>query len=133
MMLVALEHCTIRTTRLAETRCFFEDVLGLKAGPRPPLKMGGFWLYIGETPVIHLMEIGSQYDKDPFDRALRQEEGSGALDHIALRAQNLGAFLQKLEAHHHLEYRRASILEIALEQVFVKDPNGIILELNFRQ
>jgi catechol 2,3-dioxygenase-like lactoylglutathione lyase family enzyme len=130
-MLTALEHCTIRTTNLDETRQFFENVLGLQQGPRPPLKMPGFWLYVGETPVIHLMEIGKNYDKDPFDQALQQEEGSGALDHIAFRGQNLKAFLQKLEDHH-IEYRHASIPEIALEQVFVKEPNGIMLELNFR-
>lgn len=131
-MLVALEHCTIRTTRLAETHRFFEDVLGLKAGPRPPLKMAGFWLYIGETPVIHLMEVGERYKQDPFGQLLQQEEGSGALDHIAFRAQDLGSFLQRLQEHH-IEYRRASIPEIGLEQVFVKDPNGIMIELNFRQ
>lgn len=131
-MLTALEHCTIRTTKLSETRRFFEDILGLKAGPRPPLKMAGFWLYIGGTPVIHLMEVGEHYEKDPFGQLLEQEEGSGALDHIAFRAQNLESFLQKLKAHQ-VEYRRASIPEIALEQVFIKDPNGIVLELNFRQ
>jgi len=96
-VLVALEHCTIRTTRLAETHRFFEDVLGLKAGPRPPLKMAGFWLYIGETPVIHLIEVGEHYEKDPFGQLLQQEEGSGALDHIAFRAQSLGDFCKSLK------------------------------------
>ena len=98
-MLTALEHCTIRSTKLSETRQFFEDVLGLQQGPRPPLRMPGFWLYLKEVPVIHLMEIGKHYEQDPFGQILEQEEGSGALDHIAFRGQ---------------------------------DPNGIILELNFR-
>ena len=131
-MLTALEHCTIRTTKLSETRQFFEDVLGLQQGPRPPLRMPGFWLYLKEVPVIHLMEIGKHYEQDPFGQILEQEEGSGALDHIAFRAENLESFLQKLKEHQ-VEHRRASIPEIALEQVFIKDPNGIVLELNFRQ
>jgi catechol 2,3-dioxygenase-like lactoylglutathione lyase family enzyme len=130
-MLTALEHCTIRTTKLSETRQFFEDVLGLQQGPRPPLRMPGFWLYLKEVPVIHLMEIGKHYEQDPFGQILEQEEGSGALDHIAFRGQDLSALLKKLEQLQ-IAFRRASLPEIGLEQVFVKDPNGIILELNFR-
>lgn len=130
-MLIALEHCTIRTSKLFETRQFFEDILGLKEGLRPPLKMAGFWLYLDKTPVVHLMEIGSRYNRDLFDQPLQQEEGSGALDHIAFRGQDLDAFLKKCERFK-IPYRRASIPEIGLEQVFVKDPNGIVLELNFR-
>lgn len=130
-MLTALEHCTIRTTRLSETRRFFEDILGLRIGPRPALSMPGFWLYIGDAPVIHLMEIGAGYGKDPFDQALQQEDGSGSLDHLAFRAQDLQAFLDRL-AQLNIEHRRASIPEMALEQVFLKDPNGIIVELNFK-
>jgi hypothetical protein len=54
------------------------------------------------------------------------------LDHIAFRAQSLGDFLQKLKDHR-IEYRRASIPEIGLEQIYVKDSNGVMIELNFRQ
>ena len=38
------------------TRDFYVDVLGMEAGFRPPLGFPGHWVYIGDTPVIHIAE-----------------------------------------------------------------------------
>ena len=36
MSVLTLDHVNIATDKLAETRAFFIDVLGLTEGPRPP-------------------------------------------------------------------------------------------------
>jgi hypothetical protein len=33
--------------------------LGLTVGPRPPLKFLGYWVYLGDTPCIHIAERAS--------------------------------------------------------------------------
>jgi catechol 2,3-dioxygenase-like lactoylglutathione lyase family enzyme len=39
MPLTQLNHVTVRTDDLEGTRDFYQDVLGLKDGPRPPLEI----------------------------------------------------------------------------------------------
>ena len=46
-----LDHCSIRTTKLAETQRFYETVMGFAPGPRPPFPFPGVWLYKGERLV----------------------------------------------------------------------------------
>ena len=48
MPLTQLDHCSIRTALLEETRKFYVDVLGLTVGPRPDFPFPGVWLYRGE-------------------------------------------------------------------------------------
>ena len=40
------------TAKLDETRAFFEEVLGLKIGPRPEFDMPVCWLYAGGRDVV---------------------------------------------------------------------------------
>ena len=35
MAISKLDHCSVRTADMEATRRFFEDVVGLKVGPRP--------------------------------------------------------------------------------------------------
>jgi len=41
MTLSYLDHVNIRTARLAEMAEFYQAVLGLDSGPRPPFRFGG--------------------------------------------------------------------------------------------
>src|SRR5689334_18058758 len=59
MQVVALDHAAIKTDRLEETRRFFEEVLGLRVGPRPDFDFPGYWLYAGDRDVVHLVETDS--------------------------------------------------------------------------
>ena len=42
---LGLDHINIATPRLAESRDFYVEVLGLQEGPRPPFEFDGYWLY----------------------------------------------------------------------------------------
>ena len=58
MPLQLLEHYTIRSADMEATRDFYRKAIGLKVGKRPPLAFPGYWLYCGETPVVHLVPLG---------------------------------------------------------------------------
>jgi len=57
MPLKQLDHVNIRTNNLAEMVRWYSEVLGLHSGPRPDFPFGGAWMYLGDQPVVHLVEI----------------------------------------------------------------------------
>ena len=50
---------------------------------------------------------------------------------MALDCSGHEAFMERLEAHG-IEYRLNDIPSISLKQLFFTEPNGVLLELNFR-
>ena len=136
MALSTLDHCSIRTIKLEETRAFYEDLLGLHVGPRPDFDFPGHWLYLGDRPVVHLVGIDPDDPLgleaylggsiDPADL----ETGSGAFDHLAFRAQDAASLRSKLDAAG-LDYREREVPNMKLFQIFLEDPNGITVELNY--
>ena len=128
MALEALEHYTINCADLAGTRDFYRDVLGLDEGFRPKLGFEGYWLYCGDTPVVHLLGRDGAL---PENRNVKQGGDTGSLDHIAFRGRDAASTIAKLNANN-IAFRENRIAEIGLHQVFVRDPNGIMVEMNFR-
>ncbi len=119
MSVVGLDHFTIITADLRATREFYADVLGLMEGPRPPFDFPGAWFYCGDRPIVHVI-------------AGREPKGltTGPVDHIALRAGRFDDFLARIEARG-VAYRQKIVPLLGTRQVFMTDPNGIRLELNF--
>lgn len=136
MSLSTLDHCSIRTIRLPETRAFFVDILGMKDGARPDFDFPGHWLYVGDKPVVHLIGIDEESPEgleeylggtvDPT--ALKT--GSGAFDHIAFRAKDPAILLNRLNENGY-QYRERMVPDLELFQIFVEDPNGVTIELNY--
>ena len=134
MPLTQLDHCSIRTTKLEETRAFYVDVLGLAVGPRPEFPFPGVWLYRGAQAVMHIIGI------DPDDasglqdylgeRSADASGGTGTIDHIAFTATGLAEMRAQLTAAG-LEFRERAVPKLALHQIFIVDPNGVTLELNY--
>ena len=52
MPLTNIDHYAIRTSKLEETKAFYE-VLGLVDGKRPNFPFKGHWLYLGEVALVH--------------------------------------------------------------------------------
>lgn len=134
MALDLLAHYSIRTTKLAETRDFYVDILGLSDGARPPFDFPGHWLYMGERDVVHLVGIDPD-DKAGLvaylgDRDLSALHGTGAIDHVAFFATDLPALMGRVTARG-LTVRERSVPSLKLYQVFLEDPNGVTIELNF--
>ncbi len=128
MALEGLEHYTINCADLDGTRDFYRDVLGLEDGFRPQLGFAGYWLYCGDVPVVHLLGADGAL---PENRGAKPGGDTGSLDHIAFRGKDAQATIARL-TQHGLAFRERDIAEIGLHQVFVRDPNGIMVEMNFR-
>ena len=138
-MALSLNHYSIRTCKLEDCRRFYADVLGLVVGPRPDFPFPGLWLYAGDTAVwanaaVHI--IGMTRD-DPAGLAAHLGErdnshlqGSGAVDHVAFFATGLVAMRATL-ARLGIACRERTVPGLGLHQVFVDDPNGIVVELNY--
>ena len=138
-MALSLNHYSIRSYDLDACRRFYADVLGLVVGPRPDFPFPGLWLYAGDTAVwanavVHIIGIDrqdpaglNQYLGDRDNSAL---QGSGAIDHVAFFATGLAAMRSSLAALG-IAKRERTVPGIGLHQVFVDDPNGIVVELNY--
>jgi catechol 2,3-dioxygenase-like lactoylglutathione lyase family enzyme len=126
--LEALDHYTIQCSDLEATRDFYRDVLGLKIGPRPNLGFPGYWLYCSDAPVVHLLGADSAL---PENRGTDIGGRTGALDHIAFRGSDPASIVERLKQRG-IAFRENDVRDFGLYQVFVRDPNGIMVEMNFR-
>jgi catechol 2,3-dioxygenase-like lactoylglutathione lyase family enzyme len=138
-MKLSLNHFSIRTLDLPATKNFYVSLLGLVDGPRPEFPFPGHWLYQGPTDVyanaaVHIIGIdrndASGLKQYLGDREETQLTGSGALDHVAFFATDLAGMLDRLSKMG-IEARRRDVPGLGLHQLFLDDPNGIVVELNY--
>jgi catechol 2,3-dioxygenase-like lactoylglutathione lyase family enzyme len=119
-MLLGLDHVNLRTDNVETLRAFYVDVLGLRVGPRPAFSFGGAWLYCGDAPVVHLVEV----DRGP------KPSGDLRLEHFALRARGLAEFLQRLNARG-VPASLGFLRDFRICQVNVHDPDGTHVHIDF--
>ncbi len=125
MGLNALNHYTLRPVDLERTKDFYVDVLGLEIGYRPPLAFPGYWLYCGGEPTVHL--IGPR----EADAHLPREPGpTGLVDHIAFSCTGLAEMRECLRRRG-VEHEERVIPRDRQTQIFLHDPNGVAVELNY--
>ena len=120
MAITALNHVNIVTGDLEATRKFYSDVIGLIDGDRPSFQFPGAWLYCGDEAVIHLVGVDDQPD-----------EGTGTIDHVAFEAKGIGDMIELLEGSG-VPFHVRDVPGREIRQVFLHDPNGVKIELNFR-
>jgi catechol 2,3-dioxygenase-like lactoylglutathione lyase family enzyme len=119
MALATLDHVNIRTANLAPMSAFYERVLGMKKGPRPPFSFGGAWHYCGEIAAVHLVEVKRQ----PAGKEPR-------LEHFAFRANGMKAFLETLWREN-IPFDIRVVPDSGIQQVNVLDPDGNHIEIQF--
>lgn len=133
MPLHHLEHFLIQTRDMAATRDWYVNVLGLREGDHPDFKFPVCWLYIGNTDVIHITEGGKDVSANRLRYLGQQSDavtGTGVIDHVAFRATGLKEMMQRLEANK-VSFTKRQVDDQGLFQLFLLDPNGIKVELNF--
>ncbi len=125
MSITSLNHINIRTDLMEETKDFYVDVVGLTIGWRPDFDEHGYWLYAGESAIVHL----SPSEPDSSVRTDPDGMGNG-LDHIGLFAAGLDDMKSTL-AKRGIGYRTALVSGGQILQVFLYDPNGVLVELGY--
>jgi catechol 2,3-dioxygenase-like lactoylglutathione lyase family enzyme len=100
MPLTKMEHYLVLTEDIEATREFYCQALGMRVGPRPGLQFPGYWLYVGDTPCIHIAEwqTYTAHSQEQGIPVSRRAQGTGAFDHIAFNAENFEEVLARLSA-----------------------------------
>ena len=123
MPLTQLNHVTVRTDDLEGTRDFYNDVLGLTPGPRPPLRFPGYWLYCGEQAVVHLVPKSDGIGGG-------ESANTGNFDHVAFTAEDFDGMREKLRKLG-VKFDQRDVPGAPIRQLFLEDPNQVMIELNF--
>lgn len=121
MTLKYLDHVNLRTGRLAELQHFYGDVLGLRDGPRPDFTFGGAWYYLGDRPVVHLVEVADA-----------PEAPTPRIEHFAFMAEGLQTFREGLEKAE-INYSASIVPGFGWTQLFLRDPDGNKVEVTFKE
>lgn len=120
-MIEGLNHFTIAAADRQATLDFYVGLLGLVEGERPDFDFPGAWLYApgGSAAILHVI-----WDRRP------PAQQAAVIDHVAFSAAGLKAVRQKLDARG-WPYDLARLPGAGTWQLFVFDPNGARVELDF--
>lgn len=121
-----IDHVNIRTTRMSESAVFYERLLGLiRSSPPGIAGVEAIWMLDDAGyPIVHL-------NAPPEDEPRRVEDAdTGRLHHVAFDCMGHDIIIARLEAMG-AAFECNLVESIGLRQIFVLDPNGLRLELNF--
>jgi catechol 2,3-dioxygenase-like lactoylglutathione lyase family enzyme len=133
MPLSHIEHVLVQTADIAGTVAWYTRVLGMRAGHTPDFKFPVQWLYLGDRDVVHVTEGGAKTSENRKRYVGQQSDalsGTGVIDHVAFRATGLAETLARLRSQD-VEFSERQVDDQGLYQLFLFDPNGIKIELNF--
>ena len=133
MPLSHLEHVLIQSADIEATKDWYVKVLGMKVGPHPDFKLPVYWLYIGDRDVLHIAQGGANVSENRLNYAGQESQatfGSGVVDHLAFHASGLHDMIAHLQQHA-VAFKERQVDNQGLYQLFLHDPNGVKIELNF--
>lgn len=119
MSVHGVDHINIRTTDIDRCRAFYCGVLGFEEGWRPSFDAPGAWLYAAGEPLVHV------------SLAAAPRDGSGAVDHVAFAVTGFEAMKARL-GERGIAFETFDAPGTPMKQIFVDDPDGVSVELNFR-
>jgi catechol 2,3-dioxygenase-like lactoylglutathione lyase family enzyme len=113
--MIRFDHVNIRVIDQEAVRDFLCAVIGVKVGPRPPFDFHGYWLYLGDQPVIHL--------------APRDKPGEvGWVNHIAFTGFDFDEKSAALKAAGFAIHTQ-QLPDSDIRQIFVYGPESMRIEL----
>jgi catechol 2,3-dioxygenase-like lactoylglutathione lyase family enzyme len=122
MSVDVLQHINLRAADIERSRDFYVNIIGLHVGPRPPITVPGYWLYVGDQAVLHLVQQAA--DAPPLT-------GGGAIDHVAFHGRDVAATRARLRDAG-IAFEEGVVPRNGTRQLFVHDPDGVRIELNFQ-
>lgn len=159
-MSTGLQHVLVLSDDIDATRDFYQDVVGLRVGPRPPLEFPGHWLYgaahgggYPDSACLHVAErgaylahaasiglTGGRGGTRPGGTALELPGGEAAGDPGGRRPGG-GAIDHLAFSADDYDAALARIRTAGLtpvhnavpggpRQLFIDDPNGVRVEIN---
>ena len=122
-MILSINHIQLVAEKdlVLKLKDFFCHVVGLTEGFRPAFERFGFWLYIGENDVLHLITPKEGDGRSPQ---------KSSFDHVAFKTANYQGVLKKLKTLG-IPFEEKPIPGMTSHQIFLSDPAGNRVELNF--
>lgn len=132
MSITELNHYFVRANDLEATRRFYCEVLGFEVMPRPDLPFDGYWLGTNGSVQIHMGPHGHPAAEEFYlgTPPTAATDHAGVIDHIAFLATEPEHMSARLDRHG-VRGTKRYLAEYDLCQLFVNDPNGLTIELNF--
>lgn len=126
MSVLSIAHYNLHASRQAmdALRDFYCSVIGLREGPRPPFTRPGYWLYAEDEPIVHLVETRAG--------ETRASGVATTFDHVAFYCKDRGEMEARLRSHS-VEFTVDRVPQLGQVQLFLKDPAGNGIELNFSE
>ena len=122
-MILSINHIQLVAEKdlVLQLRDFYCDVVGLTEGFRPTFERFGYWLYIEDKDVLHLVTPKEGDGRSPQ---------KSSFDHVAFKTANYEGVLKKLKSLS-IPFEEKPIPGMAAHQIFLRDPAGNRVELNF--
>ena len=122
-MILSINHIQLVAEKdlVLKLRDFYCNVVGLTEGFRPAFERFGFWLYIGDKDVLHIITPKEGDGRSPQ---------KSSFDHVAFKTADYQSVLKKLRALN-ISFDEKPIPEMTAHQIFLRDPAGNRVELNF--
>ena len=130
MHVEGLEHINIVAADIGKTVEFYKKFLGLEAReiPGTPKNYPGRWIYDrNDQPILHVQV----HDPARHGKLDEPRKATGAIDHVALACTGFEEIRKRCQEMG-LEHRVNEIEQMEFKQIFVSDPDNVLLELNFR-
>lgn len=119
MKVTGFSHVNVRTSRLDEMIAWYGDILDMHPGARPDFGFRGAWLYVGDKPLIHLVEVASE-----------PQVKETKIEHYAFDAIGMDSFAAKLDARR-IAYSVDPVPGFPLVQINCHDPDGNHIHIDF--
>ena len=132
MPVTELNHYFVRAKDLEGTKSFYCDVLGFEVMSRPDFPFPGYWLGVNGKVQVHMGPHGISNSELYYLGTSPESatDNSGVVDHIAFLATEPESFNERFESLD-IPVRKRYLPDFNLFQMFVQDPNGLTVELNF--
>jgi glyoxylase I family protein len=117
-----LNHVSITVTDVAKAREFYGTVLGLPEIPRPAFNFPGIWYGIGNRLSLHII-----LNDELVRPAVEREKIEARYAHFALWTEDADATAARI-GELGLPCRDVVSGPTGLRQIFVKDPDGNMVE-----
>jgi catechol 2,3-dioxygenase-like lactoylglutathione lyase family enzyme len=131
MPVTDLDHKFVQANDLERSRRFYCDVLGFETMPRPDLPFPGYWLGVDGEVQVNMGQNGI-LDSERYyvgSAPASATDNSAVVDHIAFLATEPERFAKRFDTIG-LAARKRYFPEFKPFQMFVRDPDGLTIELN---
>src|SRR5437667_12678597 len=117
MSVSGLNHfnITVPSVMVEDVRDFYVEVLGLRVGERPNFTQGGYWLYAGDDPIVHLVI------SEDGDQKVEGRDAGSYVDHIAFTCSDLSEVIGRLKLAG-VEYELSEVPARNQIQIFLRYP-----------